>query len=44
MDPKAIVTGLARLAPRGPGTDAERRAALWLAQVLRDDLGREVGT
>jgi hypothetical protein len=44
MDPKAIVTGLTRLAPRGPGTDAERRAALWLAQVLRDDLGREVRT
>jgi Peptidase family M28 len=41
MDPKAIVTGIARVAPRGPGTDAERRAALWLAQVLRDDLGRE---
>jgi hypothetical protein len=41
MDPKEIVTGLARVAPRGPGTDAERRAALWLARVLRDDLGRE---
>jgi hypothetical protein len=44
MDPKAIVTGLARVAPRGPGTDAERRAARWLAQVLRQDLGREVET
>jgi hypothetical protein len=42
MDPKTIVTGLARLRPRGPGTDAERRAALWLSQVLREDLGREV--
>jgi len=41
MDPKAIVTGLARVAPRGPGTDAERRAARWLAAVLREDLGRE---
>lgn len=41
MDPKAIVTGLARVAPRGPGTDAERRAARWLATMLRDDLGRE---
>jgi hypothetical protein len=44
MDPQAIVTGLSRVAPRGPGTDAERRAAVWLAQVLRDDLGREVTT
>jgi hypothetical protein len=44
MDPKAIVTGLARVAPRGPGTDAERRAARWLATVLREDLGREVDT
>ncbi|MDX6650992.1 MAG: hypothetical protein QOJ97_2943 [Solirubrobacteraceae bacterium] len=44
MDPKAIVTGLARVAPRGPGTDAERRAALWLATVLREDLGRDVTT
>ncbi len=44
MDPKAIVTGLARVAPRGPGTDAERRAAQWLRQVLRDDLDREVVT
>src|SRR3954447_13519492 len=42
MDPREIVTGLTRLAPRGPGTDAERRAALWLTDVLRDDLGREV--
>lgn len=44
MDPMDIVTGLARVAPRGPGTDAERRAALWLARVLRDDLDREVVT
>src|SRR4051794_32231914 len=44
MDPKEIVTGLTRLAPRGPGTDAERRAALWLTQVLHEDLGREVHT
>ena len=42
MDPKDIVTGLSRLAPRGPGSDAERRASQWLTQVLRDDLGREV--
>ncbi|MDX6697570.1 MAG: hypothetical protein QOE65_967 [Solirubrobacteraceae bacterium] len=41
MDPQAIVTGLARVAPRGPGTDAERRAARWLAAVLREDLDRE---
>lgn len=44
MDPQAIVTGLARVAPRAAGTDAERRAAQWLHQVLRDDLGREVVT
>lgn len=44
MDPKAIVTGLARIAPRGPGSDGERRAARWLATVLRDDLGRESRT
>ena len=44
MDPKAIVTGLARLAPRGPGTDAERRAASWLAAVLHEDLHREAVT
>ncbi|HVE67686.1 MAG TPA: M28 family peptidase [Solirubrobacteraceae bacterium] len=41
IDPQAVVTGLARLAPRGPGTDAERRAARWLAAVLREDLDRE---
>jgi peptidase M28-like protein len=44
MDPKDIVTGLARVAPRGPGTDAERRAARWLTAVLREDLGREAHT
>jgi peptidase M28-like protein len=44
MDPRDIVTGLSRVAPRGPGTDAERRAAQWLAQVLREDLDREVIT
>lgn len=41
VDPQAIVTGLARVAPRGPGTDAERRAARWLAAVLREDLDRD---
>ena len=41
MDPQTVVTGLGRVAPRGPGTDAERRASRWLAAVLREDLERE---
>jgi hypothetical protein len=40
MDPMDIVTGLARIGPRGPGTDGERRAARFLQERLRD-AGRE---
>ncbi len=44
VDMNGIVTGLARVAPRGPGTDGERRAARWLTAVLREDLEREART
>jgi len=36
MDPMETVSGLAGIAGRGPGTDAERRAARWLQGRLRD--------
>src|SRR5829696_1709624 len=39
MEPGQIVEGLCRIENRGPGTDAERRAARWLQDRLRD-LGR----
>src|SRR5437870_5607689 len=35
MDPIETVTGLAAIAHRTPGSDAERRAARWLANRLR---------
>jgi hypothetical protein len=38
-----VVTGLAREAGRAPGSDAERRAALWLERKVRA-AGREVDT
>jgi hypothetical protein len=41
MEPMETVRGLTGFAARGPCTDAERRAGLWLARGLRDD-GREV--
>src|SRR2546423_11169226 len=34
MDPIDIAGGLARFPRRAPGTDAERRAARWLAAIL----------
>lgn len=40
MEPGQIVEGLSRIENRGPGTDAERRAARWLQDRLRD-LGRQ---
>ena len=40
MEPKETVRALTGFAGRGPCTDAERRAALWLARELRDG-GRE---
>jgi hypothetical protein len=40
MEPGQIVEGLSRIEDRGPGTDAERRAARWLQDRLRD-LGRD---
>src|SRR5262245_47041864 len=36
MEPAQIVEGLCRIENRGPGTDAERRAARWLQDRLRD--------
>jgi hypothetical protein len=36
MEPDQIVEGLGRIEDRGPGTDAERRAARWLQDRLRD--------
>lgn len=41
MDPQQIAAGLARIADRAPGSDAERRAGQWLAERLRR-AGREV--
>jgi hypothetical protein len=41
MDARDIAAGLARFPARGPGTDAERRAARWLAAVVTAG-GREV--
>jgi hypothetical protein len=41
MDPLSIATGLAAFRGRGPGSDAERRAALWLARSLQRP-GRDV--
>jgi hypothetical protein len=41
MDPRSIATGLAAFPGRAPGSDAERRAAGWLAGRLRGG-GREV--
>ena len=35
MRPLELTAGLAGFGGRGPGTDAERRAALWLARELR---------
>lgn len=35
MAPWDIVTGLAAIGPRAPGSDAERRAARWLAASLK---------
>lgn len=40
MDPKEIAFKLAEFEGRAPGTDSERRAALWLARRLRS-MGRE---
>src|SRR5436190_1251687 len=40
MEPKETVRALTGFAGRGPCTDTERRAALWLARELRDG-GRE---
>jgi hypothetical protein len=41
MPPSHVISGLADFAGRGGGTDAERRAGLWLAERLRAN-GREV--
>ena len=41
MDPVEIAAGLAGFDRRGAGSDAERRASLWLADRLRES-GREV--
>lgn len=35
VDPLPLISGLTRFSERGAGTDAERRAALWLAGELR---------
>ena len=40
MEPIEIINRLSAIPGRGPGTDAERRAAKMLAQVLHDG-GRE---
>jgi hypothetical protein len=40
MDPMQIAAGLAEFAGRAPGTDAERRACVWLSRQLRA-LGRD---
>src|SRR4051794_8284427 len=40
MEPGQIVEGLSEIADRGPGTDAERRAARWLRDRL-GDAGRD---
>lgn len=40
MDPMQIATGLAEIEGRAAGSDAERRAALWLRRRLRAD-GRD---
>jgi hypothetical protein len=41
MDPIEIAAGLAEFEGRAPGTDAERRASVWLGRRLRE-IGREV--
>ena len=43
MDALETVKGLTTIAARAPGTDAERRAARWLAKRLRD-AGHDVET
>ena len=40
MDPVEIAAGLAEFEQRAPGSDSERRAALWLRRRLRE-VGRE---